>query len=192
MLPPSRIVTRALLVALAGCSADPGHGPGGSATISTAPSGSASTARASRDPAWEVARASGDPLDIAALARSQRAPDLLAEVDDADYGDVARAALGEARDAELALPALAARVRAGGATAERDAELLLSIVSREPSYGEPLDPEGLLAALGDLDAVARDKSRDASVRALSVSIERRLAERGVKLSQPIPNELDRE
>lgn len=190
MLPQSRILPRALALALVGCSADPGHGPGGSATTPSVLSASASAARSPRDPAWEVARASGDPLDIAALARAERAPALLVDIDDASYGEVARAALLEARDAELALAPLAARVRAGGSTAERDAELLLSIVSREPSFGEDLDADGLLAALGDLDAIARDASRDARIRALSVSVLRRLAERGVKLSQPIPSELD--
>jgi hypothetical protein len=194
MVPPSRIVTRALLVALAGCSADPGQGPGASATGPTAASAaaSASLAPALRDPAWDVARASLDPLDIAALARVERAPSLLADIDDADYGDVARAALAEARDAELALPGLAARVRKSGANAQRDAELLLAIVSREPSYGEPLDPEGLSTALGDIDAVARDKSRDPRVRAIAVSISRRLADRNVRLSEPIPSDLDGE
>ncbi len=192
MVPPSRIVSRALLIVLAGCSADPGQGPGASATGPTAPSASASVVRSPRDPAWDVARASGDPLDVAALARAERAPNLLAHIDDAEYGGVARAALSEARDAELALPGLAARVRAGGATAERDAELFLSIVSREPSYGEPLDVDGLSTALGDLDAVARDKDRPERIRAIAVSIARRLSERGVKLSQPIPSDLDRE
>ena len=188
MVPPSRILPRALLFVVVGCSADPGHEPGGSATIP--PLASASSAPVGpRDPAWEVARASGDPLDIAALGRIVDAPRLLADIDDATFGEVARLALVEARDRELALGPLAARVRAGGKTAERDAELILAIVSRAPAFGESLDIDAIDAAVSDLDAVARDAARDARTRAVCISVLRRLAEAGAPV-KALPSDLD--
>jgi len=196
ILPPRLILPRAwlsvLLAALA-CSADPAQSSGGSAAPrTTATATAAASARPPRDPAWETAHASGDALDIAALARIESAPQLLRDIDDATFGETARAALLQSRDAELVFGALAARVRAGGGSAEHDAELFLALVSLESPFGERLDPDGEAQALAELDEVARDVNRAARLRALAISIERRLVERGVGSASAIFTDLDRE
>lgn len=112
---------------------------------------------------WDRAQKSGDALDIAALAQREGAVGLIHGLGDSKYADVARAALPGTKDAMLALQPLAAQVRTGtDEQAERSGQTILDILaSTTVQFGERLDPEGELAAVEDLQAVAADSSAGA-------------------------------
>ena len=179
----------AILSLLAGCA---GQGEVRTAPLPTSPSAATSAPSAlhvARTGPWEEA-ARGDGLAAARLAEIHPAPDLLAVArGDAKRAPAALLAIGEARDAELVLGALAEMARAG----ERRRAALESIhraVHRGPRDTEPLDPSSLARCIRALDALSRDTKVARADRALAVSALRRLARAGLVDERRITGALD--
>lgn len=177
-----------VLVACVGCTE-----PSSSRSLPTAAPPSASAAASSEPaapvsgPLWERAAASSDPLDRLELAEALGAGALLAALDDARYGAVALAALGHARDAELALGTLASRAERAPGRGEAELEVLLAVLEAPRRHGERLDPEGELAAVGSLERIAADAARPRRARALAASALGRFAERGLVALERVPH-----
>ncbi len=178
-----------LWLALVACADAGAPGPTPpSATGSPAPSSSGP--RAPLDPAWERAMASGDPLDLATLARLVGPLELAEQLGDATLGRVALAALEHSPDGDQALGPLAAEARRQDADREAILSTLLVVMSRPGALGERLDPERDRRAVEDLRALALDATATRKARSLAVSALRRLADAGLLPHAEIPRDLD--
>jgi hypothetical protein len=143
------------------------------------------------DPRWQRALA-GDPLDVAALAQAEGATGLLEGVEDGgELMRVALAALPLAADAELALGRLGElALLDDAAVAEPALEAIHLAAGAPPSRGEPLDPDGVLAAARAVMTIAANATLPRERRARAVSAARAFAERGVLDPARIPADLD--
>jgi hypothetical protein len=194
-----RAVLLAALAAVggAGCGADAAKSGAASGAVASGSAAEAAPASAAPvapmptfDARWERAKASGDPADLDDVAEQGGALGLVAALDDAKFGAVARAALPRARDRELAVAPLARRAKAAGATDEVELRTLLDVAGVPFPIDERLDPEGLREAFAILRQLAADSARSAAARALAVSSLRRLVALGVGSAADVPGTLD--
>jgi hypothetical protein len=163
----------------------PAAPPSASATAAHVPSA------IGKDPRF--IRAKGlDPIDLARLANDVGATELLVAVEDGgEIEATALAAIGFARDADLALLPLANRAATCDAGERRAVlEALVNIAGRPRDQNDPIDPDGGRAAAATLVEIARRASIDREDRALAVSAARALAEKGFIDSAKITADLD--
>ncbi len=191
-----RNARRAVLVVLflGGCGGTPPQARPVAASASATPTSSSSAKPVHAEhrpligPLFRRAAATMDPVDLASLAAAQGADDLAILLDDPATHDTALAAIGYADDGELAYGRLAARARVHpGDEALSAIDAIARSFERPNHRGELLDPEGVRAAIVDLDAIARAADRARNERAAALTVLRRLASRGFAVPSPLPS-----
>lgn len=127
-----------------------------------------------------------------ALALSEGATGLLEGVEDGgELFRTACAAMPLAADADLALGRLGEVALFDDASLSDVAILTIHrIAGKAPSRGEPLDPDGVVAAADAMLRLASQKSLPPERRARAISAARLFAERGVLNPDRIPADQD--
>lgn len=199
----ARWLTLAALVAACSPSSPgpspPGVGSGDAAATAAAPQEAPRPLRGEpsggsprrADLRWQRALA-GDPLDVRALAEAEGAAGLLEGVEDGgDLFRVACEALPFAPDRDVALGRLAeVALLPDDALSEAAVAAIHGIAAAPPSFGEPLDPEGVAAAAAAVLTLASRQSLPPDRRARAISAARVFAERGALDPDRIPDDLD--